>query len=69
MKQIRLKLNKYLDEQQISRYELARRTGIQYPTIDGYYKNAVMRLDLGNMSRILTALDCDLTDIIEVIET
>ena len=45
MKVVRLCLAKYLDTKGISRYELAKRTGIQYHVIDGYYKNKVYRLD------------------------
>ena len=69
MKQVRLKLDRYLDERGISRYELAQRSKIKYQTIDGYYKNTVVRYDAYNLSRIITALDCDLTDILEVVET
>ena len=43
MKVVRLCLAKYLDTKGISRYELAKRTGIQYHVIDGYYKNKVYR--------------------------
>ncbi|MCI5563699.1 MAG: helix-turn-helix transcriptional regulator [Intestinimonas massiliensis] len=69
MKQVRLKLDRYLDERGISRYELAQRSKIKYQTIDGYYKNTVVRYDTYNLSRIITALDCDLTDILEVVES
>ena len=40
-----LTLEKALDERKISRYELAKRTGIQYQIIDNYYKNKVKRFD------------------------
>ena len=61
---IQLTLAKALDEAQISRYELAPRTGIQYQIIDNYYKNHVNRYDSYILDRICTALDCDISDII-----
>lgn len=68
MKQIRLKLDRYLDERQISRYALAQMTGIRYPIIDGYYKNKVTRYDSYNLSKVLTVLNCGLEDIFEIVE-
>ena len=38
---IRICLDKTLPEYGISRYELAKRTGIQYHIIDNYYKSLV----------------------------
>lgn len=62
---IRIKLDEYLQQNQISRYELAKRTGIQYQIIDNYYKNKVKRYDSDVLNRICVALDCDVSDIIE----
>ena len=45
MKVVRFCLADYLDTNGISRYSLAKRTGIQYHVIDSYYKNKVYRLD------------------------
>ena len=68
MKVIRICLAEYLDARGITRYELAKKTGIGYPVIDGYYKNKVARLDVLNFSKIIEVLDCDLTDILTVEE-
>ena len=68
MKVVRFCLAEYLDANCISRYNLAKRTGIQYHVIDGYYKNKVYRLDGYNLGRIIEALDCQLTDILTVVE-
>lgn len=68
MKVVRYNLAHYLDTHGITRYQLAQRTGIQYHIIDDYYKNRVTRLDLGNLGRILDALDCRLEDILAVDE-
>lgn len=61
---VRLTLNEYLDEQKITRYELAKRSGIRFQIIDNYYKNRVVRYDSDVLDRICTALDCELEDII-----
>lgn len=62
---IRISLDKVLKEQGISRYELAKRTGMQYQIIDNYYKNRVKRYDSYVLDRICTALDCSIGDLIE----
>ncbi len=69
MYKVKLKLDKTLKNMNISRYELAKRTGIMYHIIDNYYKNKITRYDNIVLSKIITALDCDITDIIEKIET
>ena len=62
---VRLILDQYLDKKHITRYELAKRTGIRFHIIDRYYKNQVVRYDSDLLDRICTALDCDISDIIE----
>lgn len=64
--QVRLCLDKYLDAHSISRYELAKRTGIQYPIVDHYYKNKVQRYDRYVLAKFCTALACDISDILEL---
>lgn len=66
MKIVRYRLEEYLNSRGISRYELAKRTGIQYQVIDGYYKNKVFRIDTYNLGKILEALDCGLEDVLAV---
>ena len=65
---IRICLDKTLTKQNISRYELAKRTGIQYQIIDNYYKNKVKRYDGFVLERICFALDCKINDIIEFVK-
>lgn len=60
-----LTLDKTLNRLNISRYELSKRTEIQYQVIDNYYKNKVKRYDGYVLDRIYTALDCDISDILE----
>ena len=62
----RVCLDKTLASRGISRYELAKRTGIQYQVIDNYYKNRVRRYDAFVLERICTALACDVNDVIEI---
>ncbi len=62
---IRICLDTALAKYQISRYELAKRTGIQYQIIDNYYKNKVKRYDSYVLDRICTALSCHISEIIE----
>lgn len=62
---IRIKLDNALEKANISRYELSKRTGIQYQIIDNYYKNKVKRYDSYVLERICDALDCGIDEIIE----
>ena len=64
---VRLCLDKTLQNLNISRYELAKRTGIRYQIIDNYYKNRVVRYDSYVLSRICASLDCQISDILEVV--
>lgn len=62
---IKLILDKTLAKYDLSRYELSKRTGIQYQVIDNYYKNKVKRYDSYVLDRICEALDCKIEEIIE----
>ena len=61
-----LTLDKVLKEKNISRYELAKRTGITFQIIDNYYKNKVVRYDSYVLERICVAIDCDIKDLFEL---
>ncbi len=62
---IRIALDSALEKYDISRYELAKRTGIRYHIIDNYYKNKVIRYDSFILNKICIALDCKIEDIIK----
>lgn len=62
---IKLTLDKYLNLHNITRYEVAKRTGIKFQIIDNYYKNRVVRYDSYVLDKICSAIDCDISDIIE----
>ena len=68
MATVKLKIDKALAELNVTRYELAKRTGITYQVIDKYYKNKIIRYDSYILEKICTALDCDISDIIEYIK-
>lgn len=61
---VRLTLKELLERKGISRYELAKRTEIQYQIIDNYYKNRAKRYDSFVLDRICDALDCTISDIV-----
>jgi len=61
---IKITLEQTLSERNVTRYELAKRTGIQYHIIDKYYKNKVIRYDAYVLDRICSALGCTISDII-----
>ena len=62
---VRIILDKTLEEFGVSRYELSKRTGIQYQIIDNYFKNKVKRYDSYVIDRICEALNCNISNIIE----
>ncbi len=61
---IRITLDSALKNRNVSRYELAKRTGIRYHIIDNYYKNKVVRYDSFILNKICIALDCKIEDVI-----
>ena len=61
---IKLTVDKYLDSHNITRYELAKRTGIRFQIVDNYYKNKVVRYDSDVLNRFCLALGCDVSELI-----
>lgn len=66
LEEIYLTIDEVLDNRKISRYELAKRTGIKYQTIDNYYKNRVVRYDREILLKICVALNCRIEEIIRI---
>ena len=62
---VKLTLDRALSIAQMTRYELSRKTGIQYQIIDNYYKNKVTRYDSYVLDRICSALKCSIGDLLE----
>lgn len=63
---VKLKLDKTLNKTGISRYELSKKTNISYQIIDNYYKNKVVRYDRSVLAKICEALNCEISDILEL---
>lgn len=61
-----IKLDKTLSQLGVSRYELSQKTGINYQIINKYYKNEAQRYDKYTLERICEALNCDISDILEL---
>ena len=66
-KTVSLVLDQYLETINVTRYELAKRTGIKYQTIDNYYKNKIVRYDREILLKICLALQCEVGDIVKII--
>ena len=62
---VQLTIDQCLEKRGMTRYELAKRTGVKFQTIDRYYKNRVVRYDSYILDRICAVLECDLSDILK----
>ncbi len=62
---IKITLDEVLSKRDISRYELAKRTGIRYHIIDNYYKNKVIRYDSYILNKFCIALNCEINELIK----
>lgn len=63
---IRICLDSVLSKRNMTRYELSKRTGIQYQIIDNYFKNKVKRYDGYVLERFCAVLDCEIGDILKI---
>lgn len=61
---VRLVLDRTLAKYGITRYELAKQTGIRYQIIDNYFKNKVVRYDSYVLDKICKCLKCNISDLI-----
>ena len=61
---MKINIKDKLDEKNISRYELAKRIGVTYPTIDGMYTGTSNSIKLDILESICKELDCLPTDIL-----
>jgi putative transcriptional regulator len=62
-----LKLDELLTKINISQHELSRLTGIRQPSINEMCRNQTKRLPLENLAKICEVLDCNITDILELV--
>ena len=66
---MRLNIKKKLEENNMSRYELAKRIGVTYPTIDNIYKGKSTSIKLEILESICKELNCNPNDILESDDT
>jgi putative transcriptional regulator len=62
-----IKLGQLLEARGMSQHELARITGIRQPSINEMCRNQTQRLPLDNLAKICEALDCQITDVLELV--
>lgn len=62
---MKLNIKKKLEENNMSRYELAKRIGVTYPTIDNIYKGKSTSIKLEILESICKELNCSPIDILE----
>lgn len=65
---IKITLKEVLTEKDKTRYWLSQKTGIHYKTIDSYYKNKIRRYEADSILKMCIALNCQVGDIIKVVE-
>jgi putative transcriptional regulator len=61
-----IKLDKLLQEREMSQHELARLTGIRQPSINEMCRNQTRRIPTDNLAKICEVLDCEITDILQL---
>lgn len=61
-----IRLVELLDEIPMSQHELSRLTGIRQASINDMCQNKTKRLSLDNLAKICIALNCEITDILEL---
>ena len=61
---VQLKLNEILQKDNISRYELQKITGLNYPRINQLYKNEAKNISFIELDILTNALKCSISDLI-----
>ena len=64
---IRIKLDDLLKSKNISKNKLCHLAQMERSQINKYYRNEVTRLDTAVLARLCTALDCELSDLLEFV--
>jgi putative transcriptional regulator len=62
-----IKLDKLLQDRDMSQHELSRLTGIRQPSINEMCRNQTIRLPLSNLAKICEVLNCEISDVIELV--
>lgn len=61
---MKISIQQKLKEKNMSRYELAKRIGVTYPTIDNIYKGISTSIKFDILESICKELDCSLDEIL-----
>ena len=61
---MKIYIKEQLQKKDISRYELAKRVGVTYPTIDNIYKGTTSSIKFDVLESICRELDCTPNDIL-----
>lgn len=61
---MKISIQEKLKEKQITRYELAKRIGVTYPTIDNIYKGTSTSIKFDILEAICKELDCSPVEIL-----
>ena len=64
---IRIKLKELLDKRGLSKNKLSHKAEMQRTQINNYCNNKITRLDTDVLARICTALECELSDLLEFV--
>ena len=67
--QVILKVDKLLKQYNMSKSKLAREAKIQYKQAKSYCDNEMQKVDLVILARICHTLKCNISDILEYIDT
>lgn len=62
-----IKLDKLIKQKGISKNKLSHKAEMQRTQINNYCKNNIKRLDIDVLSRICSALDCKIEDLLEFV--
>ncbi|MBE6805396.1 MAG: helix-turn-helix transcriptional regulator [Ruminococcaceae bacterium] len=62
-----IKLDELIKQKGISKNKLSHKAEMQRTQINNYCKNSIKRLDIDVLSRICSALDCKIEDLLEFV--
>ena len=66
---IKIKLDKLLTENEMSKNKLSHKAEMQRSQINGYCNNSITRLDVDVLARICHSLNCKIEDLLEYVPT
>lgn len=64
---IKIRLDELIEKKGISKNQLSHEAAMQRSQLNRYCKNKITRLDTDVLSRLCTALDCEIGDLLEFI--